>query len=170
MAPFWCPWLYRILNLVFMMNTFYKYAVQPLEAEWRHATIFMVELEETFLSGYPFKPHLITDILTTSLLSGLTALIFYTISSPALTSSTVTSLSLLISPPRQSIFLMSLFTSMEATFPPSLTLSQQTHTHLFHTTVSTQDISSNILSTVNFYVTNAFVLMTKLFSMIPPNY
>ena len=43
-------------------------------------------------------------------------------------------------------------TSMEATFPPKHTLNQQTHTHFFHTTVSTLDILSNLLSTVNFYV------------------
>ena len=63
---------------------------------------------------------------------------------------------------------MSLLTSMEATFPPKLTLNQQTHKHFFHTTVSTQDILDNPLSTVNFYVTNAFVLMTKFFSTMPP--
>ena len=83
---------------------------------------------------------------------------------------TVASFSLLISPPRQSTFLMFLFTSMEATFTPRLTLNQQTHTHFFHSTVSTLDISNNLLSTVNFYVTNACVLMTKFFSTMPPNF
>ena len=39
---------------------------------------------------------------------------------------------------------------MEATFPPRLTLNQQTHTHFFHTTVSTLDILNNLLSTVKF--------------------
>ena len=65
---------------------------------------------------------------------------------------------------------MSLLTSMETTFPPRHTLNQQTHTHFFHTTVSTHDILDNLLSSVNFYVTNAFVLMTTFFSTMPPNF
>ena len=51
-----------------------------------------------------------------------------------------------------------------------LTLNQQTHTHFFHTTVSTQDILNNLLSTVNLYVTSALVLMTKFFSTMPPSF
>ena len=49
-------------------------------------------------------------------------------------------------------------------------ISIKTYTHFFHTTVSTQDILNNLLSTVNFYVTNAFVLMTKIFSTMPPHF
>ena len=103
-----------------------------------YANIFMAELEENFLSGYPCKPLACQRyILTTSLLSGLTVYIFYTISSTALANNTVTSFSLQLYPPRQSTISMSLLTSMEATFPTKHTLNQQTHTH---TTVSTQDI------------------------------
>ena len=96
-------------------------------------------------------------------MSGITVLIFYIISSTTSSINTVTSFSLLITPPRQSTFLMLLLTSMEATSPPKHTLNQQTHTHFFHTTVSTLDILNNLLSTVNFYVRNAFVLKTKFF-------
>ena len=133
-----------------------------------YANIFMAELEEDFLSGYPYKPlayyRYIDDIFI--IWSHGLDLLHDFINSI----NTVTSFSLLISPPRQSTFLMLLLTSMEATFPPKLTLSQQTHTHFLHTTVSTQDILNNLLSTVNFYVTNAFVLMTKFVSTMPPNF
>ena len=39
------------MYLVLMMNTFHKYVVQPC-----YANIFMAELEEDSLSGYPHKP------------------------------------------------------------------------------------------------------------------
>ena len=53
-------------------------------------------------------------------------------------------------------------TSMETTFPPNL--KQNRLTHFYLTTVSTLDILSNLLSSVNFYVT-----MTKFSSALPPN-
>ena len=83
-----------------------------------YANIFMAELEENFLSGYPYKPLACHRyILTTSLLSGLTVEIYYTISSTALTNNTVTSFALQLYPPRQSTISMSLLTSMEE--PPN---------------------------------------------------
>ena len=135
-----------------------------------YANIFMAEQEESFLSGYPCKPLACYRYIDDIFFSGLTVWIFCTISSTASTINTEISFSLLISPPRQSSFLMLLLTSMESTFPQRPTLSQQTHTHFFHTAVFTQDIPSNLLSTVNFYITNAFVLMTKFFSAMPSNF
>ena len=109
-----------------------------------YANIFMAELEENFLSGYPYKPlayyRYIDDIFI--IWSHGLDLLHDFINSI----NTVTSFSLLISPPRQSTFLMLLLTTMEATFPPKPTLNQQTHTHFFHTTVSTLDILNNLLS------------------------
>ena len=134
-----------------------------------NANIFMAELEENFLSVYPYKPLAYYRYIDDIFIIWSHGLDLCTISSTALKSNTVTSFSLLISPPRLSTFLMLLLTSMEATFPPRLRLNQQTHTHFFHTTVSTLDILNNLLSTVNFYATSAFVLMTKFFSTMPPN-
>ena len=56
------------------MNTFYKYAVQPLAPEWRNATLIYSWLNflENILTGYPFKPlaynRYIGDIFTTYVL------------------------------------------------------------------------------------------------------
>ena len=133
-----------------------------------YANIFMAELEENFLSCYPYKPLAYYRYIAYIFIiwsHGLDLLHNFINSI-----NTVTSFSLLISPPRQSTFLILLLTSMEATFSPKLTLNQQTHTHIFHTTVSTLNILNNLLSTVNFYVTNAFVLMTKFVSTMPPNF
>ena len=135
-----------------------------------YANIFMAELEENFLSGYPYKPIAYYRYIDDNFIiwsHGLDLLHNF-INSISNKHSNI--ILLLISPPRQSTFLMLLLTSMEATFPPKLTLNQQTHTHFFHTTVSTLDILNNLLSTVNFYVTNAFVLMTKFSSTMPPNF
>ena len=105
-----------------------------------YTNTFMAELEENTLSGYPYKPLAYYRYIDDIFIIWSHGLDLLHISSTALTNNTVTSFSLQISPPCQSTFLMSLLTSMEATFPPKLTLNQQTHTHFFHTTVSTQDI------------------------------
>ena len=131
-----------------------------------YANIFMAELEENFLSVYPYKPlanyRYIDDIFITW--SHGFDLIHNFINSI----NTVTSFSLQISPPCQSTFLMLPLTSMEATFLPRHTLCQQTHKHFFHAPVSTLEILNNLLSTVNIYLRNAFVLMTKFLSTMPP--
>ena len=88
---------------------------------------------------------LIAYILTISLLSGLTDLIFYTISSTALTNNTLTSFSRQISPPRQSTSSTSLLTTTETTFPPRRTRNQQTHTFLSYNSFHPRHIKqSNI--------------------------
>ena len=129
-----------------------------------YANIFMAELEENLSSGYPYKPlayyRYIDDIFI--IWSHGLDLLHNFFNNKQHSNIIFTSN---ISTTSDNLLL----TSMEATFPPRLTLNQQTHTHFFHTTVSTQYIINNLLSTVNIYVTNAFVLMTKFFSTMPPN-
>ena len=112
----------------------------------RYANIFMAELEESFLSGYPYKPVAYYRYIDDIFIIWSHGLDLYTISSTALTSNTATSFSFQISPPRQSTFSMSLLTSMEVTLPPRRTQNQHTHTHFLHTTVFTQDTLNTLLS------------------------
>ena len=77
-------------NNVFTINGEYFFQIYGTAMGTRmapcYANIFMAELEENFLSGYPYKPLAYYIYI----LSGLTVLIFYTISSTALTSNIAT--------------------------------------------------------------------------------
>ena len=51
------------------------------------------------------------------------------------------------------------------------TYTKSTETHAFLSYYSnTLDILNNLLSIVNFYITDAFVVMTKFFSTMPPSF
>ena len=132
-----------------------------------YANIFMAELEENVLSGYPHKPlayYRYIDYIFIIWSHGLDHLHNFINSinnqhSNIIFTSNISTTSVNV-----------LDVTIEATFPPKLILNQHSHTHFFHATVSTQDILNNLLSTVNFYVPNALVLMTKFFSTMPPNF
>ena len=135
-----------------------------------YAIIFMAELEEFFLSSYPYKPltyhRYIDDIFI--IWSHSLDLLHDFINS--------------INIQRSNIIFISNISTTSVNFldvtidlhgghiSTKNTLNQQTRTHFIHTTVSTLDILNNPLSTVNFYVTNVFVLMTKFFSTMRPNF
>ena len=125
-----------------MMNTFYKYAQC-------YANIFMTELEEDFLSGYPYKPlayyRYIDDIFiyldhSHNFINSINEQHSNIMFTSNISTTSVSCLDVTIDLddghywPRW----WPLLTSMMATFPPKHTLNQQTHMHFFHTTVSTK--------------------------------
>ena len=134
-----------------------------------YANIFMAELEENFLSGYPYKPlayyRYIDDIFIIwshglDLLHNFINSINKQHSNIIFTSNISTT----------SVNFCEVTIDLHGGHISTKTYTKSTDTHFFHTTVTTQDILNNLLSTVNFYVIKAFVLLTKFFSTMPPNF
>ena len=135
-----------------------------------YANIFMAELEENFLSGYPCKPlayYRYIDDICIIWSHGLDHLhnFINSINNQHSNINVTSNIS------TTSVNFLDVTIDLHGGHISTKTYTKSTDTHAFcHTTVSTLDKLSNLLSTVNFYVTNAFVLMTKFFSTMPPNF
>ena len=132
-----------------------------------YANIFMAKLEKNFLSSYPYKPlayYRYIDDIYIIWSHGLDLLHDFINS---------------INKQHNNIIYTSNISTTSVNFLDvtidldggHISTKIYTDNHaFFHTVVSSLDISGNLLSIVNFYVTNAFVLMTKCFSTMPPKF
>ena len=135
----------------------------------RYANIFMAELEENFLSGYPCKPlayYRYNDDIFIIWSHGLDLLHNFINSINKQYSNIICTSNISTT----SVNFIDVTIDLHGGHISTKTYTRsKTHTHFIHTTVSTKDILRNLLFTVNYYVTNAFVLMTKFLLTMLPN-
>ena len=139
------------MYLLLMVNTFFKYAVQPWAPEWRHATLIFSWLNyKKTLASYPYKPlayyRYIGDIFIIWS-HGLDLLHNFINSIKKQHSSIIFTSNISIT----SINFLDVAIDLDRGRISTKTYAKsQGHTHILHTNVSTLDMSNNLLSSVNF--------------------